>query len=174
MLHMSFLNSQYNQDVLNGWKKETVDGINNFDYISQHMGYRFSLQYAELSQSVKPKSDLKVVLHICNTGFASLCGDYGVSLVLEGQNTQLFIPLKSDVEDLLPGGNTEISTVIKLPEEVEDDILSLGLLISDSGQSLVGDDRYAVALQNAGIDYTNGVNYFAEYKKVDTGYQLII
>lgn len=173
MLHLSFLNSQYNLNVLNGWRSETVGGVNAYDYIGQHMGYRFSLQSAELSPSVKPGGDLKAVLHISNTGFASLCGDYRTSLVLKGQHTELSIPLEPDATGWPPDGNAELCAEFEIPEGTGDDALRIGLQIADGGGSLSGDDRYAVALQNSGMDFSGGVNFFAAYQKTEKGYQLI-
>lgn len=49
MLHLSYLNSQYNEDVLRSWKNAGAGGRDGYAVIRRHMGYHFSLQAAELS-----------------------------------------------------------------------------------------------------------------------------
>ena len=37
-LHLTYLNSKYNKDVLSMWKKEKLFGQNTFNYINNHLG----------------------------------------------------------------------------------------------------------------------------------------
>jgi len=172
MLHLSYLNSAYNLDVLDGWKGGRISGTDAYDYIGRHMGYRFTLRTAGLSPDMKPGSELSAVLRIGNTGFASMCSGFGASLVIEGGDTLLTFPIQTEVCGWLPGEDAEIKLDIEMPGEITGDTLRLGIKIAALGETTAGDSRYTVALQNEGIDYSGGVNYFATYQKTDEGYEL--
>lgn len=171
-LHLSYLNQSYNEDVLNGWANKEYNGQNALQYIKSHMGYRFSLKEASLSQTIKPDKEFSAELYINNAGFASLLGQYGVNLVITGEQTKIVIPLNADVKTWHPGETVKLAVKYKMPPDLADETLKIGLQIADRGESLSGDERYAVALQNQNMDFTEGINYFAAYQISEDWYNL--
>ncbi len=171
-LHLSYLNESYNQDVISGWAGEEYRGVNALGYMERHLGYRFSLQTARLPRTLKPGEAFSAELYIYNSGFASLLGNYKVNLVLAGEQTKLVIPLDTGVKTWRPGQPVRLAAASGLPLDLPDGSLRVGLQIADAGESLAGDDRYAVALENRNVDFSGGINYFAAYQKTDEGYIL--
>lgn len=172
-LHLSYLNESYNEDVLREWKTQEFGGGNALWYIRDHIGYRFSLQTARLSRTVKPDGDFSAQLYIHNSGFASLLGGYAVNLAIAGKQNAFMIPLDTEVKTWRPGETVKLEVKYKIPVDLQGEILRIGLRISDRGESLAEDDRYAVALQNSDIEFSGGTNYFAAYQKTQDGYTLI-
>lgn len=83
------------------------------------------------------------------------------------------IPLEADAANWLPGGTVKLVAAFEMPEGLEGEPLRLGLRIADKGHTVAEDDRYTIALQNRGIDFSGGVNFFAAYEKTKAGYRLM-
>lgn len=75
-MHVSYLNSMYDTDVLDKWKasvyngKGIFNGCNGYEYIEKHLGYRYTISSSGLE--FEPYSDKTATLNISleNTGFA--------------------------------------------------------------------------------------------------------
>lgn len=84
-MHITYLNRMHDRRLLNIWRictwKENGpwDGMNGFDYIGRHLGYRFCIRDAEISRLRKEQYQL--VLSIENVGFANLYQEAEVYLV---------------------------------------------------------------------------------------------
>lgn len=66
-MHLSYLNSVYDERVLNRWKETKYGGISGYDYIGMHLGYRLLIRDAVLNRK---KGILKIKIE--NRGFAGL------------------------------------------------------------------------------------------------------
>ena len=172
-LHLAYLNSQYNKDVLDSWKDVQIEGEDAYTYIARHMGYRFFLESADVKAVMKPGGKGEAVLQVHNSGWASLGGNYKANLVLKGYNTRIVIPMDADMSGLLPGGSIRMKAVFELPEDIRDETLIMGLEISDAGSSVSDDERYAVSLHNAGVDFMDKTSFFAEYERIKDRYELV-
>lgn len=70
-MHLSYLNSVYQPELLEYWKSERVaradcwGELNGYDYIGRHLGYRFVVRDAEMT-----KGKLRITLENC--GFSNL------------------------------------------------------------------------------------------------------
>ena len=86
-MHLSYLNSVYQKELLDHWKKEELTWehtqVSAYDYIGAHLGYRFVVR------DVKWKKD-SILIQIKNTGFANLCEEAVCRLVIrsEGQEKE--------------------------------------------------------------------------------------
>ena len=173
LLHLSYLNESYNEDVLREWAGQEFGGENALQYIKNHMGYRFSLQAARLSRIIEPEKEFFAELYVNNSGFASLPGEYEVNLIIAGEQNRFIIPLDTDVKTWHPGETVKLTAKYQMPSDLSDNTLQIGLQITDKGESLAGDDRYAVALQNQNIDFNEGTNYFSAYQISDDWYNIV-
>lgn len=94
-LNLSYLNIQWNNNVIDKWKNSyyTRDcgtdrlyyGKTAFEYIQNHMGYRFVLKKSILSYSDKP-DELNVELQLQNVGFGNLNKEKYAQLILTDMN----------------------------------------------------------------------------------------
>ena len=82
--HTSYLNIQWNNNLIDSWKKShfegtdfeydgsKVDSLTGFKYINDHLGYRFVLREVWLSDTVGADGILRAKLRIQNVGFGNL------------------------------------------------------------------------------------------------------
>lgn len=66
-MHITYLNSVYDERVLNRWKRMEYRGVSGYDYIGMHLGYRLVIKDVVLN---KKKGVLKIKIE--NKGFAGL------------------------------------------------------------------------------------------------------
>lgn len=92
-MHLSYLNSVYQKELLDHWKKEELTWqqarVSAYDYIGAHLGYRFVVC------DVKWKKDV-ILIQIKNTGFANLCEEAVCKLVIRSENQKKEKELKTD------------------------------------------------------------------------------
>lgn len=104
--HTSYLNVQWNNNLIDGWKKSQfegkdfeydgskIDSLTGFKYVNDHLGYRFVLRESWLSDTVGSDGILRAKLRIQNVGFGNLTREVKASLeihigrlkVREGEN----------------------------------------------------------------------------------------
>lgn len=100
--HTSYLNVQWNYNLINEWKKtpfkqkdfdydpSRLDSLSGFKFIEDHLGYRFVLRESWLSDTVGDDGILRAKLRIQNVGFGNLTRNAPVRLAvledLEGSN----------------------------------------------------------------------------------------
>ncbi len=106
-MNLSYLNRDHDKRVFEiwqklKWEKEDVwQGMNGFDYIGRHLGYRFVVRKAVL----KPKRrEMKLQLEIENIGFARMYQEAELSLEYEDPEGNTEIQrIKTDVRSWNPG-----------------------------------------------------------------------
>lgn len=47
-MHISYLNSTYDLQLLEQWKKETANGVSGFETVGKRLGYRFVVEDVEM------------------------------------------------------------------------------------------------------------------------------
>ncbi len=103
--HVTYLNSQYDTQVIDKWKSQKLKdgGGSVFDYLTEHLGYR--LEYAGIRHDFFRG---RVTVVIKNTGFAPFFGELELAVVKQkDDNTDepaiiCTAAAKSDVKRLLP------------------------------------------------------------------------
>lgn len=97
-MHISYLNCDYDMQVLDKWKnsiytgESPFQGINGYDYIKSHLGYRYVITNASLQNSRFPKRTAALSITLKNTGFAPAYRLFSSQIFL--------IPENSDSEPL--------------------------------------------------------------------------
>ena len=92
-MHVSYLNSDHDKTVLNKWKNSTYrgknifHGMNGYDYISAHLGYRYFIKESQIDFHSIISDDAALYLTIANTGFSSAYKKYDSTLVLTEHDT---------------------------------------------------------------------------------------
>lgn len=103
--HTSYLNIQWNNNLIDGWKKShfegkdfeydgsKIDSLTGFKYVNDHLGYRFVLRESWLSDTVGADGILRTKLRIQNVGFGNLTWKAPVKLAvledLEGSDLDM-------------------------------------------------------------------------------------
>ncbi len=126
-MRVSYLHSQYDEKVLEKWKA-AKSGVSSplwkeksaFEYISAHLGYRFTLEDATLSLTADKSGRLRAAVSLSNQGFAPSYHKFNVKFVIRSASfsefheyavdtdTRLWMPdEKVELEALLPGTDLE-------------------------------------------------------------------
>lgn len=119
-MHISYLNSTYQQDVLQMWKEQEIiwsgiaQKVSGYEYIGRHLGYRFVVR------SVSVDRKLQMRLAVENCGFAELCQQAECFLVLEQGDKKVCQCVRTDPESWESGKITELTVQLQITEQFSD------------------------------------------------------
>lgn len=116
-MHLSYLNEEWNDTVVNGWKTATVNagcakadalyyGQTAYTYIQNHMGYRFVLKNSTFTYPEKLEY-LKVSLTLDNVGFGNMYKKKHAKLLFADKNGD--VKYSVDVGDFDGAKKTEFT-----------------------------------------------------------------
>jgi hypothetical protein len=163
-LHWSYLNEEYNLDVLGTWVDQGCDAE-----VRRRLGHRLSLVSASIGEMAAPGGALDVDLAIENQGFSAPYNPRPVHLVLRRGDRRWDLALEGrDARQLLPGTGT-ISVRVRIPADAEPaDDYQLAIWLPDQAEGLQGDPRYAIQLANPDVwDATTGENTITRTLRID-------
>lgn len=123
-IHISYLNSAYDEAVLSKWKESTwqggdlYDGMNGYDYISRHLGYRYVLRSSDFIFTPPWADTASLSLVLENVGFSGSYRAFDVSLTLKrtGGNQEHIFPIQTDTRFWIPGEDIRIGTSFEIQE----------------------------------------------------------
>lgn len=173
-LQLTYLNSSYNREVLDEWKKSEYNGQNGLEYINNHLGYRLWLEKIVLPQYIKSGSKFSFNVVMRNSGFAPLSRGNRIYLILSrGEQVILKSELEGDISSIYGDNEKQfnINTFIGnlSVDDNKEDIL-VGIYICKSSE--VNKETGHIELANSLLLYKNGVNFIARYKFGDNKYVL--
>ena len=119
-MHISYLNSTYQQEVLQRWKEQeiiwsgTTQKVSGYEYIGRHLGYRFVVR----SVSVDRKQQIHIDVENC--GFAELCQQAECFLILEQGDKKVCQCVQTDPESWESGKITELTAQLQITEQFSD------------------------------------------------------
>ncbi len=153
--HWSFCGSSYATPVTSRWRNSGL-----FDTLNVHMGYRYNLIDAQLSDSAAPGGKANVTIRLRNDGYAPIYNERHVFLTLKNGNTSYSLPLTADPRRWLPNGFVSaINEQLDIPASVPEGTYHLYLYLPDISEQIMNDPRYAVRLANQGVwDAETGLN----------------
>ena len=121
-MHVSYLNSAYDTAVLNKWKttpytgSDPYDGAVGYDYIRDHLGYRYVLRSTEILPDYSlMQSVLRITIE--NVGFAGSYRSFSFCLTLLNAETGETILIFPEEDSSCLAGNE--TTVLEIPLEIE-------------------------------------------------------
>jgi hypothetical protein len=155
MLHYSYLNSEYNTDVLNSWGS-------NIDIAKRNLGYRFALESGSYPQSAVAGGSISVSFNVHNSGYAAPFNAHNVILVLRdtGGSALYKLSMNADPRRWTPGATTTVSETLSLagvPAGTYDLLLDL----ADPAPALATRPEYAIRLANSGGLWEAGTGFNA-------------
>lgn len=164
-IHISYLNCDYNTDVLDKWKKDiytgsgVFNGKNGLDYIGTHLGYRFVLRNISADFDSSKRGVMKLNLSIENVGFSGLYYPKKIEIILykKGFPCQMKIELPNeDIRRWKSGMTQNLSVNIPI-NSLSSDIYLVYLKISDKISNS------SIQLANTGIfDTVLKANYLGK------------
>lgn len=157
--HWTYLNSEYNQDVLGRWKDEGC-----YDEIISSLGYRFNFTKNWISKEPKAGEECSVLLRIENQGYAAPVNPRGAELILvDGNGVKTVFELGSDPRTWFGGTITAIDTQIQIPAAAKGHCI-LYLNLPDPEKNLHDDPRFSIRLANTNVwDDKTGYNKIGEF-----------
>lgn len=124
-LHITYLNAEYDQAVLDKWAAHTVsepgcfDGMDGLTYMDRHLGYRYLLDGAGVEYCWL-KNSLKVTASVKNVGFAPVYAEKPVTLTLRGSSQTITLTPNGDLREAVGGNESEkpfhLTAELSVPE----------------------------------------------------------
>jgi uncharacterized protein DUF4832/uncharacterized protein DUF4874 len=142
--HYSYLNIEYNPDVLNSW------GTEGLTEAAKRLGYRFTLVGGDYAATVRAGGRLHVGFDVRNDGFAAPYQRQDAQLVLTSGRHVYRLPLATDVRQWRPGTTTHVAADLTLPRHLPAGHYRLALALPSPFRSLAGDPDYAIRTANVG------------------------
>jgi hypothetical protein len=142
------LNIEFEQNVLNGWKKGGC-----YDEIARRLGYRFRLLEASLPQSVRPGGALEIRLKVINEGFGSLYNPRPLQVVLRAKQDgkRYLLATTEDPRRWLPAETREVVLSGGVPSNLPPSEYEVLLALPDASPRLSDRPEYALRFANASI-----------------------
>ena len=142
-LHWSFLNQDYEPNVLASWGT-------NIDIAKRKLGYRLSLDSGSYSTVAKTGGPFEATFSIRNDGYAAPFNPRGLSLILRNTNlgTIYLAKLPDDPRRFAPGSTTTISHEFCLPSDMHAGTYALLVGLADPVPVLAPRPEYAIRLAN--------------------------
>ena len=106
-MHLVYLDSTYDMEVLNRWKQinYTGSGIwqgqSLYEYIGSHLGYRLTVKSVQMKRTWRGKAEFTIEIE--NTGFGKLFQDAELFLMIENEDQQKEVSVSMDLRKILPG-----------------------------------------------------------------------
>lgn len=146
--HYSYLNRDYNQNVLNSW------GAAGLTEAAQRLGYRFVMTTSTVSHDHDGVP--LVSIDVRNDGWAAPYTPRPATLILTKGRHRVEIPAGSDARSWLPGTTTTLRVRL---EHVEPGRYSIGLALPSPDAGTAKDPRFAIQTANTATwNATSGVN----------------
>jgi len=157
--HWTFLNSEFNTDVLNSWGPDALAEA------GRRLGYRLRLVQSTTPADAQVGQSVPVSVTITNDGYAPPFRDRPVQLVMKSDQSTIRVPLALDVRDLTPGVTTERTSWVNAPSTSGD--YALYLAFPDPAGSLARLPAYSIRLANPGLwSATTGWNALQQHLRV--------
>ena len=145
-LHYSYLNWDYNPEVLDKWRNSCLTEI------QKKLGYRFTLIDGKYQDRARPGDPLSVEINLLNDGYAAPYNPRLVELVLRETTSgdRLYASLPIDPRRWLSGELHTIQAKPCLPANASDGNYELLLNLADPEPKLYSRPEYAIQTGNVG------------------------
>jgi Domain of unknown function (DUF4832)/Domain of unknown function (DUF4874) len=107
-LHFSFLNTDYNHDVLDTWG-------DNITTVKQKLGYRFALVQGTFTDTARTRGDVRVNLQIRNDGWAAPYNPRQVQLIFQSDKHTFKVTVPGDPRLWGAGTTTNLNWKVTAP-----------------------------------------------------------
>lgn len=165
-MHYSYLNSQYNNDVNNGWVGSCMEDI------KKELGYRFVLENGTYSSSVQNGEIVYFEMNLKNVGYAAPYNPRAAEIILRHTVTGnlFFAKLDDDARLWLPGSH-HIFAKFCLPRTIPLGNYEVLLNLADPSPALYDKPAYSIRLANDNMwEASTGYNNLGHLLTVKDNY----
>jgi hypothetical protein len=166
--HTTYLNRAWNYQVLNAWRADNYTGDNplyfgmsNFDYISNHLGYRYVLRSSEISQN---GNALSITGSIENVGAGNMINEKKAEIVLRNGSVEHVHPVTLDIRTLLSRESIDYVFLVSDLNSLTNGTWEVYLRLSEAHYHPNFPNNNAVRFANANI-WNNSIrgNFLGEF-----------
>ena len=147
-MHWSTLNIDYNETVLQGW-------IDNgcMPEIKKRLGYRFVLQHAEISDTIKPNGIFTLNFSVANVGFGNPFNPRGCEVILRNTATKEKYKLVTVIDPRFwfSEDSTTVEITGGIPSSMPEGNYEAFLFLPDTTSALHDRKDYAIRLANENV-----------------------
>ena len=164
MLHYSYLNRDYNTDVLGGWGT-------NLDIARRKLGYRIVLVKGAFTAAAQPGGEVGVDIDLRNDGYAPPFNPRLVEVLLRNKagGARYTAQLPADPRRFVPGTPQKISASLCLPSDLPLGTYELLLVLPDAVVAIHDRPEYSIRVANPGLgEATTGYNRLQQDVTVTT------
>ena len=151
-IHVSYLNADYDQTVLQKWSRtiwngeDAFSGCDGLTYVKAHLGYRYTVRGCTLQKHGLLQSQVTVQLTLENTGFGNTLKPFEGAFLLRNVQTEETrrLPLVFDFRSLT-GGQTKTLTASLPARELPEGTWQLFFSVTDpatGGQIALANTAY--------------------------------
>ena len=124
-MHVSYLNSEHDADVLDKWKSsvytgntsdasDVFSGCTGYDYIDSHLGYRYVMKQSSIDFHPVFSDTATLYITVSNVGFSSAYIKFDTSLILTDQDTGKSQKIETSIDNRSIAGNDSSEFKINL------------------------------------------------------------
>jgi hypothetical protein len=158
--HWSYLNIDYNRDVINNWKSEKC-----YDEIVRRLGYRFFLIEGQFNKFSTPGGSISMELSMTNSGFAAPFNSHKAEIIIENDSGVLYKAVLPDDPCRWMPGKFSLKAEIGIPDDAPQGNYTLFLHLSPPEKTLYINPFYSIRLANEGTwDAKRGFNRLTTFK----------
>lgn len=161
--HTSYLNYEWHQPTILGWKEMTYEGDeaeyngkDGFTYVENHLGYRFILRESSI-ETVGNK--IAGRLQIENVGFGNLTKKAIVSFVIcrKGKVEEIFPDETIDPQTWLSRETSTINYHLSLPDDCTEGEYKLFIRLSEMGDLAHDNNYHCIQFGNPSEQYNQSI-----------------
>ncbi len=123
--HTSYLNEEWNDKVINGYKNTTYNGkdelyksSNVFTYVKNHLGYRFVLNKVTMPISVAQSQKLNIKIDLKNVGAGNVVNQKNAYIILKNAEKEYQFITDIDIRELLSLETANYEIPINIDKEI--------------------------------------------------------
>ena len=163
-LHISYLNHEYNKEVLAYWKTQKFDTGTALSYIDRHLGYRLGITSVTVPEKMKANESMHFKVTMLNAGFAAPSAHYVLEAVILHEGATTYFPIQDvNASALRSNQLVTINAQVKFPNDLAGSPVKIGLRIRPVQESIKDNPAYCIELSNKTTSFVNGTNFFCVY-----------
>ncbi|MBR4815565.1 MAG: DUF4832 domain-containing protein [Paludibacteraceae bacterium] len=172
--HTSYLNYEWHQPTILGWKEITFEGDDpeyngkdGYTYVENHLGYRFILRSATIDTAPAGENGINMTLGLENVGFGNLTRKAIVSFLFKGETESYEVLPESPIDPMawLSRETTTLSAHLEIPQEMKEGTYELFIRISEYGDHKSDKNYHCIQFGNPSTQYdaTHGANKIGRF-----------
>lgn len=136
-------------------------GLSTFDFIRAHLGYRYVLRSADITEKADPDNNFALKFSVENTGFADSAKEKELEVILTNDHLTYIFDTETNPKEWSSGTESREEINITLPKDIPGGKWKVGLRISGLNEDEKYDTYQCVRLANEGIEYDEelGANF---------------